>query len=98
MEKITIDMPIVSRCDVNRCGYNVNNNCHAKAITVGDLLNPGCDTYFEAQKHSKETKRIAGVGACKIAACKHNNDFECMAPKIIVSFSNQKVNCMTYSA
>lgn len=97
MKKTTIEMPPVSQCDVSRCGYNVNNNCHAKAITIGDNSNPGCDTFFEASKHNKEIKRIAGVGACKVNTCKFNNDFECTAENIIVGLSKQKINCLTFS-
>ncbi|MDD4976943.1 MAG: DUF1540 domain-containing protein [Bacteriovorax sp.] len=97
MEKITIEMPLVSQCDVSSCGYNVNDTCHAKAITVGDHFNPGCDTFFEGSKHNKETKRIAGVGACKVGTCKYNNDFECTAENIIVGFSKHEINCLTYA-
>lgn len=96
MKKLTIEMPLVSQCDVNNCGFNVNHTCHAKAITIGDLENPGCDTFFEASRHNKETKRIAGVGACKVSACKYNNDFECNADAIAVGFSKHKINCLTF--
>ena len=96
MKKITLEMPLVSRCDVSKCGYNIDDHCHAKAITVGDNANPGCDTFFNASKHNKETKRIAGVRACKVSNCKHNNDFECTAETIIVGFVKQKINCLTF--
>lgn len=98
MKKITIEMPPVSQCEISRCGYNVNNHCHAKAITIGDNANPGCDTFFETKKHTKETKRVAGVGACKVNECKHNNDFECTANNIAVGLAKQKINCLTYTA
>ena|SRR3990167_2812242 len=97
MKKVTIEMPLVSRCDVSRCGYNVNSSCHAKAITVGDYTNPGCDTFLDGSEHSKETKRIAGVGACKVVNCKYNEDFECTAENIIVGFAKKKINCLTYA-
>jgi hypothetical protein len=97
MEKVTIEMPLVSSCDVSHCGFNVNHTCHAKAITVGDNLNPGCDTFFETNEHNKEKKRIAGVGACKVNTCKNNIDFECTAENILVGFSKQKINCLTFS-
>jgi hypothetical protein len=96
MEKLTIEMPLVSRCDVDQCGYNVSHFCHAKAITIGDNKNPGCDTFFDTNNHNKETKRNAGVGACKVSACKYNNDFECTASNIKVGFSHQKINCLTF--
>ena len=96
MKKETLEMPLVSQCDVSQCGYNVDKHCHAKAITVGDNINPGCDTFFNTSQHNKEMKRIAGVGACKVSNCKHNNDFECTAENIIVGFAKQKINCLTF--
>lgn len=96
MKKLTIEMPLVSSCGASQCGYNVNQSCHAKAITVGDYLNPGCDTFLDANRHSTEIKRIAGVGACKIANCRFNDDFECTAEKIVVGQAKQKINCLTY--
>ncbi|MGZ3693897.1 MAG: DUF1540 domain-containing protein [Bdellovibrionota bacterium] len=97
MKKITIEMPIVSKCQINQCGYNVSNNCHAKAITIGDSTNPGCDTYMNSGSHNRETRRIAGVGACKVSSCKFNEDFECSAENISVGLNGKKINCLTYS-
>ena len=34
MKKLTLEMPMISSCDVEQCGYNQNKNCHAKAITL----------------------------------------------------------------
>jgi len=98
VEKVIIEMPMVTNCDIKKCGYNLNNNCHAKAITIGDEMNPGCDTFFEHKSHSREAKRIAGVGACKVSSCRHNNDFECTAEGVSVGFSDGKINCLTYEA
>ncbi len=96
MNKITIEMPIVSKCEVDHCGYNLNQICHAKAITIGDNSNPGCDTFFLTEGHSKETKRHAGVGACKVNLCQYNKDFECNASTINVGFTQNKINCLTF--
>ena len=95
--KMTIDMPIVSHCTVSQCTYNVNNNCHAKAITIGDAARPGCDTFFAASAHNRETKRISGVGACKVSQCKHNNDYECSATNIDVGYSSDKILCLKFA-
>jgi hypothetical protein len=97
MKKLTIEMPIVSQCGASRCAYNQDKNCRAKAITVGDELRPGCDTYFASQGHIQEKTRTAGVGACKISSCRFNNDFECTAENISVDVSGTDVRCMTYS-
>ena len=97
MKKITIEMPVVSQCNANQCGYNLDNTCHAKAITIGDANNPNCDTFLEANHHNKENRRIAGVGACKVGICKFNTDFECTVGNIIVGFTGQKITCLTFS-
>lgn len=96
MNKITIEMPLVRQCTATQCGYNVNEACHAKAITIGDTITPGCDTYFEATTHSKEKSRVAGVGACKVSKCKYNKDFECCAENIEVGINSHEINCLTY--
>ncbi len=93
-----LEMPEVKRCDANDCGYNLNSNCHAKAITIGDYSNPGCDTFMGIHRHTKEIKRIAGVGACKVSDCKFNDDYECIAQDISVGFKEGKVNCLTFTA
>jgi hypothetical protein len=82
MNKMTIEMAPVSKCYASQCAYNQNNSCHAKAITVGDGLQPECDTFLSSQTHTQEKTRIAGVGACKIISCKFNSDFDCSADKI----------------
>jgi hypothetical protein len=40
----TIEMPDVDGCDATECAYNMKGDCHARAITVGDGVHPGCDT------------------------------------------------------
>lgn len=97
MEKLTIEMPKVKKCEVNECGFNVDDNCHAKAITIGDYSNPGCDTFMDTDQHTHESVRIAGVGACKVSGCKFNDDYECMAQNIAVGFNQGKVNCLTFT-
>lgn len=96
MKTISIEMPLVKKCDVSHCGYNQNKSCHAKAITVGDYANPGCDTFLDSQNHTLEKKRIAGVGACKVSGCVHNVDFECSADNISMGSIGDKINCETF--
>ena len=95
--KITIDMPVVSNCEVTECAYNVENRCHARAITVGDGIHPGCDTFLDASQHTRNKQQMAGVGACKVASCIHNDDFECVAEQIDVGRSGGSINCLTYA-
>jgi hypothetical protein len=97
--KISIEMPLVSACSATECTYNSGNSCHARAITVGDGVHPGCDTYFgnAGSSHVKAVQRTAGVGACKVSDCRHNDDYECVADKITVGSASNSISCLTYS-
>jgi hypothetical protein len=95
--KITIEMPQVSACEVTECAYNVERGCHARAITIGDDVHPGCDTFFTSTKHASHYKKTAGVGACKVSGCTFNEEFECMADAIEVGFQGGDINCLTYT-
>jgi len=94
--QFTVDMPPVSECVVAECAYNHHKACHARAITVGDGVHPGCDTYIGSAGHTKHSQLCAGVGACKVTGCTHNDDFECMAESINVGYQGTMVHCLTY--
>lgn len=96
MHKISITMPLVAQCSVAECAYNTNSCCHARAITVGDAVHPGCDTFLASASHSTARQRTAGVGACKTSACRHNDDYECVAEKITIGHASDSVCCLTY--
>ncbi len=96
MNKMSIEMPIVKECQVTDCAYNLQNNCHARAITIGDGVHPGCDTFFMSSGHTHDKKRTAGIGACKVAQCKFNDDLECMTEAITVARKGRDVSCMTF--
>jgi hypothetical protein len=94
--KMTIDMPFVDSCTVNECGYNQDDKCHARAITIGDGIHPGCDTSFlGAPEHTSE-HNLAGVGACKVSDCTFNTDLECSVDSITVSMQDNSIQCMTF--
>ena len=95
MNKITIEMPLVSACSVNQCAYNRENNCHARAITIGDAMRPGCDSFLAAAEHT-HMLQYAGIGACKMGDCKFNEDLECTADSVNVGLSANNANCLTY--
>jgi hypothetical protein len=97
MNKITIEMPMVSKCMVSECSYNSSSKCHARAITIGDSIHPGCDTFLAGASHTKQAKLVAGIGACKTASCKHNEDLECMAESVQVGMVRSEANCMTFA-
>lgn len=96
--KMVLEMPPVSTCEVTDCVYNVDQGCHARAITIGDGVFPGCDTRFEASPHTRDNKRIAGVGACKVRRCICNEDYECMADSIAVGYDADGVCCLSFTA
>jgi len=92
-----MNMPEVSKCSVEKCAYNSNQACHAIAITIGQPAgDPSCDTYFEASRHGGVKDLHAGVGACKLADCKLNLDYECSAPQIKVGINAGQPDCLTY--
>jgi len=96
--EMTIDMPIVDSCTIDECAYNKGNKCHARAITIGDGIHPGCDTSLLDNSRHTSANSLAGVGACKVANCKFNNDLECESDSITVSMKSNTIQCMTYSA
>lgn len=98
MNKICLEMPIVTKCMASECAYNANSNCHARAITVGDALQPGCDTFMKGSRHVRQVQQVAGIGACKTASCKFNEDLECMAEGIQVGMIRNEANCMTFTS
>lgn len=71
---ISVDMTAVEACAVTECAYNLDSDCHAKAITIGDGPHPGCDTFLDGSSGHTGSTGIAGVGACKIVGCRHNQD------------------------
>ncbi|MGM0576161.1 MAG: DUF1540 domain-containing protein [Myxococcota bacterium] len=95
--QITKRMTEVSGCIVADCTYNRHGGCHARGITVGDGQTPNCDTFFTSQMHAREGGQ-AGVGACKVTSCRHNNDFECSADAVKIGFEGDHARCLTYSA
>jgi hypothetical protein len=92
---VEVEMPAVAECGASECAYNVDGSCHARAITIGDGVHPGCDTFLAAPRHSRSL-RTAGVGACKVVGCRHNDDFECQAQSISVDRRSDGVECTTF--
>jgi hypothetical protein len=95
--KITLDIPNVQACEVTSCAYNAGQSCHARAITIGDGIHAGCDTFFVSVRHARDISRVAGVGACKVAGCRYNSDFECSAETIRVGSHEGHADCVTFA-
>lgn len=91
-----MEMPKVTKCDVNDCAYNMDSNCHAMAITIGDSMDPRCDTFCQSMAKGGDSGSIAGVGACKVASCMYNTGLECQATEICVGYKGQDVDCLTF--
>lgn len=97
MKKLTLLLPDVADCAISECAYNAEGDCHANAITVGDGVHPGCDTYLPTGDH-RGGGAAAGVGACKVDVCEHNRDYTCGAESIRVGRHDQSVECLTFEA
>lgn len=95
--KMTVEMPSIRSCSMTECAYNHDQGCHARAITIGDGIHPGCDTFFNCGSHCG-SNHTAGVGACKVANCKHNTDLECQAGEIMVGSDRGGAACTTFIA
>jgi len=93
-----MDMPQVKTCNANECAFNQGNNCHALAVTIGDENAAACDTFVKngGTKGGKMTE-IAGVGACKMEDCQHNEGLYCTASSIQVEQTADGAVCATYS-
>jgi len=93
-------MANVSACDASSCAYNVDLNCHARAITVGAGVHPACDTYIPRARRpdaAADSGPSAGVGACKVTRCRHNQNLECEAPEIRVEPHEKHADCVTFA-
>jgi hypothetical protein len=95
--ELTIEMPVVRGCTVDRCAYNRDARCNAKAITIGDGTHPGCDTFIDVDTAPPAVDESTGVGACKVTACRHNSDLACTANGIQVEPRRQSPNCVTFA-
>lgn len=91
-----MQMPKVSQCQVTRCAYNLNNTCHAQAITIGDDTHPMCDTFCGTCAKVQDASTVAAVGACKVEVCSFNEGLECQAPGISVGMKGKEPDCLTF--
>jgi hypothetical protein len=97
---------IVKTCDMAECGFNQGQQCHAAAIQVGDpppavLQDPRCDTFTPigaARSGLGAADWHAGIGACKMGTCTHNQDFRCTAAEVSIGHHGSHADCRTYRA
>ena len=93
-----MEMSKVMKCEVSDCAYNMDDCCHTMAITIGDSINPRCDTFCQASIKGGEAGCATGVGACKISSCVYNSNLECGAPGISVGYKQREPDCLTFQA
>jgi hypothetical protein len=87
----------VEKCEISQCAYNLDNQCHAIAITIGgDAAHHSCDTFCGPMKKGREKNKIAGVSACKVASSMFNKRLECNSPDIMVSYNRDEIDCLTF--
>jgi hypothetical protein len=91
-----MEMATVIKCSVHDCVYNMDNQCHTMAITIGDGNSPRCDTFWHSTMKGGNASNMAGVGACKVSVCKYNKKFECAARGITVNYRDQEPDCTTF--
>jgi hypothetical protein len=96
-EDSTMEMPTVQKCTVSECSYNTDMGCHALAITVGEGVDPQCDTFYKTDHKGGAMDTTGRVGACKDEACRFNKDLECAAPSgINVAIYEGRADCETF--
>ena len=93
-----MEMPRVENCRVIECCYNLDQMCHALAITIGNRTHPKCDTYCDYMTKGGDQSVIAGVGACKVSECGYNRSLECTASGITVGRAEDEADCLTFEA
>ena len=90
-------MAKVKECDAIACSYNVDNLCHAIAITVGDESRPLCDTICQFPIKGGSEKIVAGVRACKVDRCIHNRSLRCTCSEIKLGYKGTQLHCLGFS-
>jgi hypothetical protein len=94
----TMEMPPVKGCQVTDCCYNMDEQCHALAIQVGDAAtHPICETFTEQTASQCGDRAATGnVGACKVSLCEYNQSLECIADSIMVGYQQGEADCLTF--
>ena len=92
-------MAKVIECNAVNCAYNKHNSCHTPAITVGGPEPwPQCDTFVTSPQAGGIIDMKAGVGACKVSKCSHNESLECNASTIKVGWQKDHAECKSFNS
>lgn len=95
----SIDLGLVSQCNVTNCTYNQSQQCTAGAIDVSfmDKL-AQCYTYTEQPVLSKQVRKGVGdVSQCDVIDCNYNEGQRCIAKTIAVTYQDDIAQCATYT-
>jgi hypothetical protein len=89
--------PSIVKCDVLQCAYNINQQCHTPAITVGSMC-PKCESFTKGLDKGGDVNVSGSVGSCHESDCKFNQSLECSSPGgISVGSHMWHADCKTYS-
>ena len=94
---ITTEMPAITECSVEGCGYNEHQGCHAYAITI-EKMDSSCSTFIPLPAHGGLDMLVAKVGACQRAECVHNADLICTAEGVRIGAGGGTAHCLTFEA
>ena len=83
----------VLSCKVNGCGYNMNEECRAQAVSIG-ADHAMCDTFSESGTAEAEASPL--VAACQIDDCQFNESQGCHASGINVAWHEHHADCGTF--
>lgn len=64
--------------------------------SLSAMVTPMCDTFWHSTMKGGNVSDTAGVGACKVSACKYNKKFECGAREITINYHDLEPDCMTF--
>lgn len=92
--RVVRDVPRVDACAAMACGYNVDNRCHATAITVGGETTPLCLTFLPGGEHYVEDPGRAAVGACELTRCHYNDRKSCRAASVQMACTQRVPGCL----
>ncbi|KCZ70848.1 protein of unknown function (DUF1540) [Candidatus Methanoperedens nitroreducens] len=90
-----MEISSIASCDMTACSYNMKNQCHTFAITVG--AHAECDTlYYRAKRQGGIEETEGKIGACIASECKFNERLECQAGRIDVGSHEAHADCKTF--
>lgn len=89
------DKAAVVTCKVTECSYNMQEQCRAPQIEVGDD-HPRCDTFTTSGATPSTKQEMPTVGACHVKHCSFNKSDNCDAPGITVMHHTSHADCGSY--